>query len=76
MCHESNTTPITFIRYWPGEREGDSIAVKQSGITITNRGSTTRRNNRMTQLLIERDGEQRVVSHVEFLGWPDQGVST
>eukprot|EP00036_Acanthoecidae_sp_10tr_P023927 CAMPEP_0206317818 /NCGR_PEP_ID=MMETSP0106_2-20121207/16837_1 /ASSEMBLY_ACC=CAM_ASM_000206 /TAXON_ID=81532 /ORGANISM="Acanthoeca-like sp., Strain 10tr" /LENGTH=2291 /DNA_ID=CAMNT_0053749433 /DNA_START=151 /DNA_END=7026 /DNA_ORIENTATION=+ len=59
--------------YWP-EKVGDAIETRPGGIRITNMATSSATKNCVTQLRLQCGGESRIVSHISFLGWPDQGV--
>lgn len=62
-------------QYWPEDMgEAYSIVTEPSEIEITMINSRSYGSNSIATLRLERAGVIRTIEHLQFLGWPDQGV--
>jgi protein tyrosine phosphatase len=62
-------------QYWPEDMGAvNSIVTEPSEIEVTMINSRVIGASTISTLRIDRGGESRQVDHLQFLGWPDQGV--
>lgn len=85
MIWEQNTALIVMVTglwengktkchaYWPDDK-GSSLTILPTNMRVSNLGVATMKNVNVSCLELELNDEKRTVTHLQFLGWPDQGV--
>ena len=85
MIWEQNSTLIVMVTgltengkakchaYWPDDK-GTSLTILPTNMRVTNLGVAALKNVNVSTLELELNDEIRTVTHLQFLGWPDQGV--